>query len=82
MEDQEIAWGLVVESDQVYSARTDRWYEITQVVTDGSDVKVRMAGISKQIIKSKEEKVRVRRGPTGKAVDVFIEVMYSGPGVK
>ena len=72
-------WGLVVESDQIYSAKTGKWYPVRQSVgmPDGTHIKVWATGIPKPIVKALDDPVRVRRGPTGKAVDLFA-IVFSG----
>lgn len=72
-------WGLVVESDEIYSAKTGRWYPVRGSVAmpDGTHVKIFAKGLPRPIIKPVGDPVRVRRGPTGKAVDMFA-VIFSG----
>lgn len=74
-------WGQVVESDQLYSAKTQRWYQVLSTSTTRSEARIRLAGISKPLIKPVGETVppeMIRRGETGKVVDLFV-VAFSGP---
>jgi len=66
-------WGLVVEGDEIYSDRTNRWYEVTgSVAIKGTDrVKIFARGVPKAFERNASDPVTVRRGPTGAAVDVF-----------
>lgn len=74
-------WGQVVESDQLYSAKTRKWYEVVSTSTTRTEARIRLAGISKPLIKPVSETVppeMIRRGTTGKVVDLFV-VAFSGP---
>lgn len=66
-------WGLVVEGDEIYSTKTQKWYEVTGSVTvkGTSRVKIFARGIPRAFERDAREDVTVRRGPTGKAVDVL-----------
>ena len=66
-------WGLVVEGDEIYSPKTQRWYEVTGSCSiKGTDkVKIFARGIARAFERVAREDVTVRRGPTGKAVDVL-----------
>lgn len=78
MEEKEIPWGKVVESDQVYSPKAGRWFIIESTVRTSQGVKVKAEGVAKYWPPQDPAKmVLVRRGETGKAVDV-IEVVFSG----
>lgn len=74
-----LPWSQVAESDEVFSERTRKWYRVrsTSLLPTGM-VRVRFEGVAKPFEKDADEKVPVRRGPTGKAVDIFITVMRSG----
>lgn len=82
MAEQEIPWGLVVESDHVYSQAHDRWYEVisTERLLDGVHAVIQMPSGPVQFTQPHNKEVLVRRGDTGKAVDVFIEIIRSGKG--
>jgi hypothetical protein len=71
-------WGEVVESDEIYSAATGRWYEVLSSSRTGTKMRVRAKGLTKMIVKEVGAPVRLRRGPTGDAVDMFA-VLFSGP---
>ena len=78
MEEKEIRWGLVVESDQIHSARTGKWYEVEQVRLVRGLVVVKVAGVPKPLKpQDPQAMVTVRRGPTGDAVDL-IQIIFSG----
>lgn len=77
-QEKPIPWGLVVESDEVYSERTGRWYRVDKTVRMGARVKVWAAGQGKAWpLMEARDKVLVRRGPTGDAVDM-IQIIFSG----
>jgi hypothetical protein len=72
-------WSLVAESDQVYSAKTQKWYEVrSTTLLDSGLVRVRFTGVAKPFEVPAGARVRVRRGPTGEAVDVINTIMRSG----
>lgn len=71
-------WGLVVESDEIYSDKTGRWYEVTGSCSiKGTDkVKIFARGVPKAFERKAHDPVTVRRGPTGQAVDV-LQLVFS-----
>jgi hypothetical protein len=71
-------WGRVVESDEVYSKAADRWFPVVSVALNAGKVRVRLEGRSKLIEMDPLAAVRVRRGATGKVVDMFA-ILFSGP---
>lgn len=74
-------WGQVVESDEIHSAKTGRWYEVVSTSTTRTEARIHLAGIAKPLVKPVAETVppeMIRRGATGKAVDLFV-VAFSGP---
>lgn len=79
----DLTWGQVVEGDEIYSAKTDRWYPVTRTVrsdrrqADHDYVKVNALGIPKAIQANAAGPVKVRRGATGTAVDMFAVVLWS-----
>lgn len=76
--EKEIRWGLVVESDQIHSAKTGKWYEVERVRLVRGKVEVKVAGVPKPMTpQDPKHMVLVRRGPTGDAVDL-IEIIFSG----
>src|SRR4051812_17975061 len=82
MTDKEITipWGKVVESDQIWSEKAHKWYEVISAVRsmDGAMVKIRARRVAKPIIRPATDPARVKRGVTGEAVDL-IEIIFSGP---
>lgn len=78
MTEKEIIWGLVVEGDQIYSDRTKKWYPVTgsSAVKGTTKIKVFVNGRAIALQEAKDT-VRVRRGPTGDAVDV-LQLIFSG----
>jgi len=78
MEEKEIPWSMVVESDKVYSAKTKKWYEVIHVSNkpNGTTV-IRLKGLPVINPKS-DDLVKVQRGKTGEAVDMFVHIFYSG----
>lgn len=79
-EEKEIPWGLVVESDKIYSPKTKRWHEVAECGTHEGVTRLRIAGMAKYITRDPQEMTRVQRGATGKAVDI-IAVVFSGATV-
>jgi hypothetical protein len=76
--EQEITWSQVVEGDEIYSPKTDRWYEVTRAVHPaGGKSKINAKGIPKPLQPDSAALVKVRRGPTGVAVDMFASVLWS-----
>lgn len=71
-------WGLVVESDEIYSERTKKWYEVTGSVSikGTSKVKIFAKGVPRAFEREARDPVTVRRGPTGEAVDV-LQLVFS-----
>lgn len=76
-EEKEIPWGLVVESDQVYSEAKDRWYTIERIERAGGKVKAKAEGVPTSWLVRPAKPVRVKRGATGQAVDV-LQIVFSG----
>jgi hypothetical protein len=79
MTEEEHPWSLVVESDQVFSAKTGKWYTVrsTSLLPTGK-VRIRFEGVAKPFEVPTVDTVKVRRGPTGEAVDIINEIMRSG----
>jgi len=81
----DITYGQVVEGDEILSVRVGKWYEVTAVVAlAGGKVRITMpkTGSVKLGRKPHHEfdaanPVRVRRGVTGQAVDMFATVLWS-----
>jgi hypothetical protein len=79
MIEQETTWGMIVEGDQIYSEVTKKWYPVTGSVSIRGTTLIKVFVNGRQAGPPKEaaDKVRVRRGPTGQAVDV-IHLVFSG----
>lgn len=75
--EQEITWSQVVEGDEIYSPKTDRWYEVTRAAHGAATSTINAKGIPKALKPVSAHKVKVRRGPTGNAVDMFANVLWS-----
>jgi hypothetical protein len=74
-----LPWGQVVESDQVWSAKTSRWYVVRSTVAlPSGKIRVKFEGVGKPFEVPADADVQVRRGPTGDAVDMFVTVLRSG----
>jgi hypothetical protein len=79
MSEKPLPWSLVVESDEVFSAKTQRWYRVRSTVAlPTGKVRVKFEGVGKPFEVPAGDQVTVRRGPTGDAVDVLISVLRSG----
>lgn len=80
-EEQDRTWGEVVAGDEILSAKTGRFYEVFRSVLspDGKSIKVNIkgAGAAKPIIRPVGDPVRLKRGISGDAVDLF-QVLFSG----
>jgi hypothetical protein len=80
MTEASLPWSSLVEGDQVKSVRNGKFYEVesTAKMMDGYHIK--LTGIVKPIVRPTlaEPQAVVRRGATGRAVDVWIEVLSSG----
>lgn len=75
--EQERAWGEVVAGDEILSAKTNRWYEVTRMIKDGKGrVKVNILGSPKPITREIMERTMVRRGVMGEAADI-LETLWS-----
>lgn len=72
-------WGMVVEGDEIFSAKTGKWYQVrgSLSIQGTTKVKIFAVGIPKGFEREAGEAVTVRRGLTGKAVDVF-QIIFSG----
>lgn len=80
MTEVDTRWGMVVESDHVWSDKTCKWYPVRETVLlpDGVTVKIWFDGITKAVQRPASGQVKVRRGETGRVVDMFA-VLFSGP---
>lgn len=79
-QERDLSWGQVVEGDEIYSDKTKRWYEVTRAVhsggTEGKSL-INAKGIPRGLKPNSADPVKVRRGPTGNAVDMFANVLWS-----
>lgn len=79
--EKQVGWHEVVEGDQVKSVRNGRFYPVVATAKVGGSIHVTLDldGKHKTVIRPTpaEPKATVRRGATGQAVDVFIEVFSS-----
>lgn len=74
-----VRWDQVVESDQVFRAKTGQWYEVAEnVALPGGKMRVRFVGVPKPFPVDSAATVPCRRGPTGQASEVLMTVLYSG----
>jgi hypothetical protein len=74
-----LPWSLVVESDEILSTKTQKWYRVRSTVAlPAGKVRVKFEGVGKPFEVPAGDEVMVRRGPTGDAVDVIISVLRSG----
>lgn len=87
----EITWAQVVEGDEIYrtpsggpippDSPAGKWFTVTDRagLLPGTDrIRLHARGISRPIQPQAAKLVRVRRGATGKAVDMLGSVMWSG----
>ena len=80
---REIGWHEVAEGDQLKSVKTGKFYPVLRVETVLTDARItielsqgRHTTITRPI--KDEPTAFVKRGATGKAVDVFVDVFSSG----
>ena len=68
----ELRWNQVVESDQIWSDKTRKWYQvISSVALPDGRMRIQAKGLPKSIAPAGAGTVRVRRGPTGQTVDMW-----------
>lgn len=80
MPDQEITWAGVVESDEIYSAKTKKWYPvISSCRLATGKMRITAKGLPKAVDMPLDDPVTVRRGATGQAVDLINTILWSGP---
>jgi hypothetical protein len=78
-QEQDLTWGQVVEGDEIYSSKTDKWYPVTAATHQPPAAStVSAKGIPRVLRPMPGDPIRVRRGATGQAVDVFASVLWSG----
>ena len=83
--EREIPWSALVEGDQLKSIKNGKFYEVERVHQErhparAGQYRIKLAGIDKVVFRPTEAEPAaiVQRGETGKAVDVWIEVLSSG----
>lgn len=80
MTDQTITWAEVVESDEIYSAKTRKYYPvISSCRLATGKMRVTAKGLPKAVDMELDATVTVRRGATGQAVDLLNTILWSGP---
>lgn len=73
-----LRWDQVVESDEIHSAKTGKWYVVRATRPhQGGLVAVTIVGVGVKNMPA-HETVLVRRGVTGQAVDTIITILGSG----
>lgn len=76
-----VEWSAVVAGDELKSVKNGKFYPVlgTTKVRDGYAIRVQLEGGPRTITRPTpaEPRAIVRRGETGKAVDVFVEVFSS-----
>jgi hypothetical protein len=66
-----VTWFQVVESDQIWSDKTKKWYEVISSVPVGDRMRIQAKGLPKTINPLASADVRVRRGATGQTMDMW-----------
>jgi len=87
LHEHDLTYGQVVEGDQILSARVGKWYEVTATVAlPNGKVRITMPKTGSVKLGRKPDHefnagdpVRLRRGETGQAVDMFASVLWSVP---
>jgi hypothetical protein len=73
-------WSEIVTEDEIYSTKTGKWYRVLETAQlDDGQIRVRLDRMWQQFTNPATAEVRCRRGESGQAVDVFIDVFRSGP---
>lgn len=88
MAESEIPYRLVAEGDELFKA--GKWYIVLDagLTSDGARMRMRLkspGGAPMVVRPPADSKVTCRRGATGVAVDVFVDVfsvLYTGPGAR
>jgi hypothetical protein len=78
-EETDRTWGEVVAQDEILSAKTNRWYEVTNSALNetAGTIKINIKGSPKPIIRPIGDPVRVKRGELGDAADLMT-LLWSG----
>jgi hypothetical protein len=69
--EQTVTWGQVVESDQIWSGVTKKWYKVISSVPVGDRMRIQAKGLPKAINPLASADVRVQRGATGQTMDMW-----------
>lgn len=78
VDEMDLTWGQVVESDEIWNAKVKKWYTVIRTVAQGNGmIKLNVKGIPNAIERDAKDQTRVRRGTTGQAADVFATVLWS-----
>lgn len=79
--EQDITWGQLVEGDEVWSDKARKWFPVRSASRHVGQpvVIVDLMNVPKLLHRPIGDPVRVRRGTTGEAVDIFASVLWSGP---
>lgn len=79
--EEDYTWGQVVEGDQIWSPKTRKWYPVISSARqrDGT-MRVEAKGLPKSIRPPAAGPVKVKRGATGKAVDMW-NVVWSAKAI-
>lgn len=73
-----LTYGQVVSEDLLWSEAKGKWFEVLEVATTGGQTQFRLKGVAAKFTKPATDEVRVQRSETGKAVDMFNTVIWSG----
>lgn len=78
-EEKPLSYGAIVTEDHILSGN-GKWYEVLEAVNlpDGN-TRFRLVGVGNAFLRPSAQVVQVRRSEMGKAVDIFVQVMSSGP---
>jgi hypothetical protein len=74
-------WGEVVTTDEIFSTKTGKWYDVIEVRRHGDRVVVHAKGLPKMIKPLAADPVRVRRHLMGRTVDMINSILTSGPSM-
>lgn len=79
--EDEITWGQVVEGDQIWSPKTRKWYPVISSARQrNGTMRIEAKGLPKSIKPPAAGSVKVKRGATGKAVDMW-NVVWSAKAI-
>lgn len=77
-----LPWSSLVEGDQIKSVRNGKFYEVKSTIKMRDGYHIKLAGIAKPIVRPTpaHPQAIVHRGETGRAVDVWADVLSSATG--